>query len=196
MKDAKSVGWLAVIGVIIWVLSFFYSRRDKAREEQEKTAENRPTVSIRNGKLVSREIFNGEDSAVAQFTLVNNGNRVAAGTSITLTKGIVLQDGFSLHVPVADIAPNDDAQARVRVAFKLLGYQGRGRERFEGRLSYRDKLDFSRDFEERFCFETPFTIGINGLSTPTALPLVSYSPPLQMQPCSSPWLTPFKSKPK
>ena len=61
---------------------------------------------------------------------------------------------------------------------------------------YRDKLDFSRDFEERFCFETPFTIGVNGLSTSTALPLVTYTPPLQMHPCSSPWLTPFKSKPK
>ena len=196
MKDAKRVSWIAVIGVIISVLWFFYSRRDKAKEEQDMTAENRPTVSIRDGQLVSREIFNGEDSAVAQFTLVNNGNRVAAGTNITLTKGMILQDGFGFHIPVADIAPNGDAQARVHVAFKLLGYQGRGRERFEGKLRYQDKLDDSRHFEERFCFETPFTIGFNGLSALTALPLVSYSPPLQMLPCSSPWLAPFKSKPK
>jgi len=190
MKDAQSVSWIAIIGVIISVLTFFYSRRDKAKEEQEKTAENRPIVSIRDGHLVSREFFGGEDSAIAQFTLVNNGNRVAAATSITLTQGVVLQDGFSSQVLVADIAPNQDAQARVRAGFSLRRYRGKGLERFEGTLRYHDKLDVSREFEERFWFETPFTIGLDGLSMPPALPLVSYSPPLQMRPCSGLWLGP------
>jgi hypothetical protein len=188
MENAKSTSWLAVIGVVVTVLTFYYNRRDKAQEEREKAATERPILSVQEGQLISRRIGSdislskwGSNYATGALTVVSHGNRIASNATIVVGPDNALSRLFP--IPLGDIAPNQSVEAQVVSQYALPKYPFL-RGVFEGVLRYSDKIEASRQFEERFCFEAPFIMGVDENLQPTnRLPLVNYSPPEKVTPC-------------
>jgi len=188
MKNGNITTWLAVVGAVVTVLSFYYSRRDKAEEEREKATTERPILSIQEGQLVSRRVGSeldfanqpGPDIATGLLTIVNHGNHIASNAIVLLGPG-ALSELFPVRL--ADIAPNQSVQAQVVSSYPLPKYRG-VRGLFEGVLRYGDKIEGSRHFEERFCFEAPFIMGVDeNMRGVDRLPLMNYSPPKKVTPC-------------
>ncbi len=188
MADDKKVSWIAIIGLVVTVLTFYYSRHDKAKEEKEA----RPLLTIQNVGLRRRTITRypvtpGDnrsgllfefDSGV--FAVTNQGSHVAGNAAIFVTKGMAEEGGAMLP----DISPNETQNINVSVAFGLPEFRSQV-TRFIGVIRYKDRTMGSGQFEEPFCFEIPIDIGMNENSQViNQLPLIDFSPPATMYRCN------------
>ena len=189
------IGWIAVIGVTVSVLTFLYNRYDKHVERTEKTQENRPIVEVVSGTVtarapnVERELWKSKNGGVREFrfgtekptmpiivvtiVLANHGNRIA---------GNMILESERLKSPLMfrDINP-DETQVEQR--FFLSEGPFTEKTRLQGTIHYSDKVDPTRKFDENFCFEMNKSLTLAMDAPPTGSPPVPYNPPLAMFRC-------------
>ena len=183
MEKGSRTSLIAVIGVVVSVLTLYYARRDKAAEEREKAAkaaEQRPVIDIMDGRAVSRQItpFVGHviEFDVGSLMFVNHGTREAGNVEVELTNGGTSQLG--------EIAPGQTRPQQFTITYDAAKNRYRYPQ-FRGIVRYTDRMEGSRKFEEKFCFQAPHTIGAEGFLKPAVNDLQQkYDPPDQMGRCS------------
>ena len=96
----KTIGtWIAIVGGIVGVLTFYSNRTDKLREMRQKSIETRPILEVKQAHYGWRSQSNdAEDDTADMTTIANIGNRVAGKVSIEI-------DGK--ESPIPDIAPGE-----------------------------------------------------------------------------------------
>jgi hypothetical protein len=145
---SKALGTLiALVGVVVSCLSFYYSRH-------EDRIEKRPVLDITEAYLLSRENVNGNEFDQVQLTIANHGARISSPT-VAASRDYV---GAGDLDDIGEVAPNQSINKTLTTKFDASTLKGK-QIRFAIELKYGDRTEPSHSFSDEIQLCAPTLIG-------------------------------------